>query len=135
MCGQCHEQLHGGPLYVSNSDQCCYERKIVPLRRALVGYDSWITAIRGDQSAHRAKAKAVGWDAKFGLVKFNPLVAWKDADVWKYIMDNGVPYNPLHDQGYPSIGCTHCTRAVKPGEDPRAGRWSGFAKTECGLHK
>jgi phosphoadenosine phosphosulfate reductase len=77
----------------------------------------------------------VEWDRKFGLVKINPLVAWTTTDLWQYITDNSVPYNPLHDQGYPSIGCTHCTRAVKPGEDPRAGRWSGFGKTECGLHK
>ena len=77
----------------------------------------------------------VEWDRKFGLVKVNPLVDWKDADVWKYILEHNVPYNPLHDRGYPSIGCTHCTRPVRPGEDPRAGRWSGFAKTECGLHQ
>jgi phosphoadenosine phosphosulfate reductase len=75
------------------------------------------------------------WDQKFNLVKVNPLAAWSWDNVWDYIRDNHVPYNPLHDQGYPSIGCLHCTRPVKPGEDPRAGRWSGFEKTECGLHK
>src|SRR4051794_19163151 len=129
-----YEQAHGGPLYVSNSDQCCYDRKIVPLRRALVGYDSWISAIRADQSSHRAKAQVVGWDAKFGLVKINPLLSWTKRDVWAFIVANRVPYNPLHDQGYPSIGCWPCTRRVEAGEDERAGRWAGQAKTECGLH-
>ena len=131
---EAYEHLHGGPLYVSNSDQCCYERKIVPLRRALVGYDSWITAIRADQSAHRARAKAVGWDAKFGLMKVNPLLSWTRRDVWAYIVANQVPYNPLHDRGYPSIGCWPCTQAVAGGNDERSGRWAGQAKTECGLH-
>jgi phosphoadenosine phosphosulfate reductase len=129
-----YEQAHGGPLYVSNSDQCCYDRKIVPLQRALVGYESWISAIRADQSSHRAKAQVVGWDAKFGLVKINPLLSWTKRDVWAFIVANRVPYNPLHDQGYPSIGCWPCTRRVADGEDERAGRWAGQAKTECGLH-
>ncbi|MGC8639606.1 MAG: phosphoadenylyl-sulfate reductase [Isosphaeraceae bacterium] len=129
-----YERLHGGPLYVTHSDQCCYERKIVPLRRALVGYDSWITAIRADQSAHRAKASVVGWDAKFSLVKVNPLLYWTRRDVWAFIVANHVPYNPLHDQGYPSIGCWPCTRPATEGQEERAGRWAGQAKTECGLH-
>jgi len=129
-----YEREHGGPLYVSNSDQCCYERKIVPLRRALVGYESWITAIRADQSAHRARAKVVSWDPKFGLVKVNPLLNWTKRDVWAFIVANRVPYNPLHDQGYPSIGCWPCTKPVGAGEDERSGRWAGQAKTECGLH-
>ena len=98
------------------------------------GYDSWITAIRADQSAHRAKAKVVGWDPKFGLVKVNPLLNWTRRDVWAFIVANRVPYNPLHDQGYPSIGCWPCTRPVAQGQDERAGRWAGQAKTECGLH-
>jgi phosphoadenosine phosphosulfate reductase len=129
-----YEREHGGPLYVSNSDQCCYERKIVPLRRALVGYESWITAIRADQSADRAKARVVSWDPKFGLVKVNPLLNWTKRDVWAFIVANRVPYNPLHDQGYPSIGCWPCTKPVGAGQDERAGRWAGQAKTECGLH-
>jgi phosphoadenosine phosphosulfate reductase len=129
-----YERLNGGPLYVANSERCCYERKIVPLRRALVGYDSWITAIRADQSAHRAKSAVVGWDAKFDLVKINPLLNWTRRDVWAFIVTNRVPYNPLHDQGYPSIGCWPCTKAVAEGQDERAGRWAGQAKTECGLH-
>jgi phosphoadenosine phosphosulfate reductase len=129
-----YERLKGGPLYVTNSDQCCYERKIVPLRRALVGYDSWITAIRADQSTHRAKAGVVGWDPKFSLVKINPLLRWTRRDVWAFIVANHVPYNPLHDRGYPSIGCWPCTSRVVDGQDERSGRWAGQAKTECGLH-
>jgi phosphoadenosine phosphosulfate reductase len=129
-----YENQHGGPLYVSNSDQCCYDRKIVPLRRALAGYDAWITAIRADQSPQRAGAEVVGRDPKFGLVKINPLLTWTRSDVWAFIVTHRVPYNPLHDRGYASIGCWPCTRAVDPGEDERAGRWAGQAKTECGLH-
>ena len=116
-----YETIHGGPLYVTNSERCCYERKIVPLRRALVGYDSWLTAIRADQSAHRAKASVVGWDSKFNLVKVNPLLRWTRRDVWAFIVANKVPYNPLHDQGYPSIGCWPCTKPVGDGQDERAG--------------
>ena len=90
--------------------------------------------MRRSQSKGRATTNIVEWDAKFGLVKVNPLATWDDAQVWAYIRANRVPFNLLHEQGYPSIGCTHCTRAVAPGEDPRAGRWSGQGKTECGLH-
>lgn len=130
-----YEAKHGGPLYVSNPDQCCFDRKIVPLRRAVVGYDAWISSIRADQSSHRARAAIVGWDAKFNLVKINPLLNWTQRDVWAFVVANNVPYNPLHDRGYPSIGCWPCTRAVTTGEtDERAGRWAGQAKTECGLH-
>lgn len=129
-----YEGRHGGPLYVANPDQCCYDRKIVPLRRALVGYDAWITAIRADQSVHRASARVVGSDPKFGLLKINPLLTWSRRDVWAFIVTHRVPYNPLHDQGYASIGCWPCTRPVGATEDERAGRWAGQAKTECGLH-
>jgi phosphoadenosine phosphosulfate reductase len=129
-----YEGRHHGPLYVSNSDQCCYDRKIVPLRRALVGYDAWITAIRADQSPHRATAQVVGCDPKFGLVKVNPLLTWSRRDVWAFVVTHRVPYNPLHDRGYASIGCWPCTRPVGADEDERAGRWAGQAKTECGLH-
>jgi phosphoadenosine phosphosulfate reductase len=129
-----YERRHDGPLYVSNSDQCCYDRKIVPLRRALVGYDAWITAIRADQSSHRAEAQVVGGDPKFGLIKINPLLNWTRRDVWAFIVTQNVPYNSLHDQGYASIGCWPCTRKVSAGEDERSGRWAGQAKTECGLH-
>jgi phosphoadenosine phosphosulfate reductase len=130
-----YEAAHGGPVYTHNPDRCCADRKLAPLRQAVVGYDAWISAIRADQSAHRARANVVGWDAKFNLVKVNPLLRWTKRDVWAFIVAHDVPYNPLHDHGYPSIGCWPCTRAVSPGEtDERAGRWAGQAKTECGLH-
>ncbi len=130
-----YEALHGGPLYDRDPDRCCRDRKLIPLKHAVQGYDAWISAIRADQSAHRARASLVNWDAKFNLVKVNPLLRWTKRDVWAFIVANDVPYNPLHDQGYPSIGCWPCTRAVAPGEtDERAGRWAGQAKTECGLH-
>jgi phosphoadenosine phosphosulfate reductase len=129
-----YERLHGGPLYTTSSDRCCYERKIVPLRRALVGYDAWLSSIRADQSSDRSKAKVVGWDSKFNLAKVNPLLKWTRRDVWAFIVANQVPYNPLHDRGYPSIGCWPCTQPVAEGQDERAGRWAGQAKTECGLH-
>lgn len=129
-----YEARHGGPLYVKGPDQCCHDRKIVPLRRAVEGYDAWISSIRGDQSSHRAQARVVAWDAKFGLAKVNPLLNWTHRDVWAFVAANQVPYNPLHDRGYPSIGCWPCTRPVNPGGDERDGRWAGQAKTECGLH-
>ena len=129
-----YEQLHGGPLYKSNPDQCCRDRKIKVLEDAAKGWYAWMSGIRRDQSNDRARAPIVGWDKKFGLVKISPLANWTKKDVWKLITDADVPYNTLHDQGYTSIGCWPCTRAVMFGEDERAGRWSGFAKTECGLH-
>jgi phosphoadenosine phosphosulfate reductase len=129
-----YEAGNGGPIYATDPDRCCRDRKILPLRRAVEGYDAWISAIRADQSAHRARADVVGWDAKFGLVKVNPLLKWTKRDVWAFVVTNDVPYNPLHDRGYPSIGCWPCTRPVDAGEDERAGRWAGQAKTECGLH-
>jgi phosphoadenosine phosphosulfate reductase len=129
-----YEALNGGPLYKTNPDQCCFDRKVTVLRRAAVGFDAWMSGIRRDQSSDRARAPIVGWDRKFGLVKISPLANWTKKDVWKLILDKNIPYNPLHDQGYTSIGCWPCTRAVMFGEDERAGRWSGSAKTECGLH-
>ena len=129
-----YEEEHGGPLYVHRPDQCCYDRKILPLRRAIVGYDAWISAIRRDQTSDRAQAMVVQWDAKFQLVKVNPLLAWTKKDVWSFIVKNDVPYNPLHDRGYPSIGCWPCTQSVTNGDDDRAGRWAGKVKKECGLH-
>jgi phosphoadenosine phosphosulfate reductase len=125
---------HGPALWTRNPDLCCGIRKVEPLRKKLSGLRAWMTSIRRDQTASRANARRVEWDEKFGLVKINPLVDWSSEMVWNYIRRHKVPYNPLHDRNYPSIGCTHCTRAVLPGEDPRAGRWSGFQKTECGLH-
>ena len=129
-----YEAQHGGPLYLTNPDQCCADRKISVLRSALSGMRAWMSGIRRDQSPHRAAAPVVGWDKKFGLVKVSPLANWTKKEVWKLINDENIPYNPLHDQGYTSIGCWPCTRSVLFGEDERAGRWSGFAKTECGLH-
>jgi len=129
-----YEQLHGGPLYKTKPDQCCAERKIRVLHEAIRGMHAWASGIRRDQSPDRAKAAIVSWDRKFSLVKVSPLANWTKKDVWKMIVEHDIPYNPLHDQGYTSIGCWPCTRAVTFGEDERAGRWSGFAKTECGLH-
>jgi phosphoadenosine phosphosulfate reductase len=128
------EARFNGSIHQTRPDECCRIRKVEPLRRAAKGWDAWISAIRRDQTAHRAQAGIVEWDAKFELVKINPLANWTKRDVWAYITENDVPYNPLHDQGYPSIGCWPCTRAVGAGEDDRAGRWAGFAKVECGLH-
>ena len=128
------EEVLGTALWTRDPDLCCNLRKVEPLRRKLSKLDAWITSIRRDQTSARSGARKIEWDAKFGLVKVNPIVDWTSKQVWRYIHDHDVPYNTLHDQDYPSIGCTHCTRAVRPGEDPRAGRWPGFAKTECGLH-
>lgn len=129
-----YESRNNGPLYAIDPDRCCRERKLVPLRDAVEGYDAWISAIRADQSSDRSHAQVVGWDSKFGLAKVNPLLHWTKRDVWAFIVTHKVPYNPLHDQGYPSIGCWPCTQAVQSGGDERAGRWAGQAKTECGLH-
>ena len=130
-----YEALHGGPLYKTNPNQCCFDRKVKVLREAVRGKHAWMSGIRRDQSADRAQAAIVSWDKKFNLVKISPLANWTKKDIWKRILDENIPYNPLHDQGFPSIGCWPCTRAVAAGEsDERAGRWSGTAKTECGLH-
>jgi len=125
----------GDELWKSQPNQCCNIRKVDPLTDILKNYDAWITGIRRDQAPTRANSKKVEYDTKFGLVKFNPLASWTSEDVWNYIRSNNIIYNPLHDRNYPSIGCEHCTRQVAAGEDPRAGRWAGFEKTECGLHK
>lgn len=128
------ERTHGAALWTRDPDRCCNLRKVEPLRRKLNELDAWITSIRRDQTTARAVARKIEWDEKFGLVKINPIVDWTSKQVWRYIQQHDVPYNALHDQSYPSIGCIHCTSPVRPGEDPRAGRWPGFAKTECGLH-
>ncbi|MCZ8523739.1 MULTISPECIES: phosphoadenylyl-sulfate reductase [Paenibacillus] len=126
---------HGEELWKTSPTDCCNIRKVDPLTDILKNYDAWFTGIRRDQAPTRANAKKVEYDVKFGLVKFNPLASWTSEDVWDYIRNNNIIYNPLHDMNYPSIGCEHCTRQVAVGEDPRAGRWAGFEKTECGLHK
>jgi phosphoadenosine phosphosulfate reductase len=128
------ERAHGPALWARDPDQCCNLRKIEPLKQKLAELRAWITAIRRDQTSARSAARKVEWDAKFQLVKINPIADWTSEMVWNYIRKHNVPYNPLHDRNYPSIGCTHCTRAIQPGEDMRAGRWSSFQKTECGLH-
>jgi phosphoadenosine phosphosulfate reductase len=126
--------LYGPELWSRNPDQCCRLRKVEPLKRKLTQLRAWVTAIRRDQTPARRNAGRIEWDAKFGLMKINPLVDWTSEMVWSYIHEHRLDYNPLHDRNYPSIGCVHCTRPVRDGEDPRAGRWSGFSKSECGLH-
>ena len=129
-----YEKLHGGPLYEKNPNQCCGDRKLAVLRNAASGMHAWASAIRRDQSPDRSVAPIVGWDKKFHLVKISPLANWTKKHVWDRIVKEKIPYNPLHDAGYTSIGCWPCTRAVQFGEDDRSGRWSGTGKTECGLH-
>ena len=126
--------IHGNDLWERSPERCCEMRKVVPLKKELQHVDAWVTAIRRDQTPQRANALVTEWDAKFDIVKVNPLVRWTKKDVWAHLLRHDVPYNELHDQGYPSIGCGPCTSAVRPGEDDRAGRWRGIAKTECGLH-
>ncbi len=129
-----YERLHCGPLYRTDSNRCCGDRKIAVIRRVLARFDAWMSGIRRDQSTDRAATPIVGWDHKFGVVKISPLANWTKAKVWDLIVRENIPYNPLHDQGYMSIGCWPCTRSITADEDERAGRWSGTAKTECGLH-
>lgn len=130
-----YEAANKGPLYKTNPNQCCFDRKIKVLHRGLAGRTAWMSGIRRDQSADRAQAAIVGWDKKFNLVKISPLANSTKQQVWGRIIKENVPYNPMHDQGYPSIGCWPCTQAVLDNStDERAGRWSGTGKTECGLH-
>lgn len=121
---------------IENRKLCCHVRKIVPLRRALQGKDAWITGLRREQSITRTDLKIMEWDASNGLIKINPLLEWTENQVWEYIKTNNIPYNALHDQGFPSIGCQPCTRAIQKGEDLRAGRWWWEMpdSKECGLH-
>ena len=116
---------------------CCGIRKINPLRRALDGNDAWITGLRREQSVTRTEVGELDWDAGNGLYKLNPLIEWSEQQTWDYVRANKVPYNPLHDKGFPSIGCASCTRAIAPGEDIRAGRWwwESPEHKECGLHR
>jgi phosphoadenosine phosphosulfate reductase len=125
---------HGEKLHDRDPNLCCFLRKVDPLARALEGRVAWVTGVRRIEAPSRANAPIVSWDDKHDLVKINPLVAWSDEDVEAYQVEHDLPRNPLVAQGYPSIGCAPCTRKVAPGEDPRAGRWSGNDKTECGIH-
>ncbi|MEU4826215.1 phosphoadenylyl-sulfate reductase [Actinomadura sp. NPDC023710] len=128
------EAALGPRLYGRNPDLCCHLRKVEPLGRALEGYMAWFSGIRRDETASRRDRRVVEWDRKRGMVKVNPILGWSQEDMDNYIEDNGVLVNPLHYDGYPSIGCAPCTRPVAPGEDPRSGRWAGMGKTECGIH-
>lgn len=121
---------------IENRKECCGLRKVEPLQRALRGRSAWITGLRRSQAVTRANLPKVEWDLDHQLYKLNPLADWTDAQVWEYVRVNGVPTNPLHAQGYPSIGCAPCTRAITPGEDIRAGRWwwESPEQKECGLH-
>ena len=122
---------------IDKRKNCCNIRKIEPLKRALKNVDIWITGLRSSQSITRETMPIVEWDENFKVVKLNPLINWSEDDVWNYIKENKVPYNKLHDNGFPSIGCEPCTRAIKQGEDIRAGRWwwENPEHKECGLHK
>lgn len=122
---------------IDKRKNCCFVRKIEPLQRALKDLDVWITGLRATQSVTRTEMPLVEYDANFDVIKVNPIINWTEDDVWNYIKENRVPYNKLHDQGFPSIGCAPCTRAVKDGEDIRAGRWwwENPEHKECGLHK
>ena len=125
---------YGPKLHDRDPDLCCSLRKVQPLAKALAGYAAWGSGVRRDESPTRAGTRVVDWDAKRGMVKVNPLAAWTQGHVDAYVAEHGVPVDPLFQLGYGSIGCAPCTRPVAPGEDPRAGRWAGRGKTECGLH-
>jgi phosphoadenosine phosphosulfate reductase len=127
-------KLEGPNLWERDPDRCCHIRKVEPLERTLTGYDAWITGIRREQALTRANAQRVEWSERYGVWKIQPLVDWDAKRVQAYIHVNEIPYNPLHDAGYPSIGCIQCTRPVVEGEDERAGRWAGSDKIECGIH-
>jgi phosphoadenosine phosphosulfate reductase len=123
-----------GLLNKTDPTQCCFLRKVVPLRRTLANYDAWVTGVRRVDAPTRAGTPVVQWDERNGLVKVNPIAAWSDAEFTDYITANGILENPLVGEGYLSIGCAPCTAKPLPGADPRSGRWAGQAKTECGLH-
>lgn len=127
-------EAYGPELWQTNPDMCCHLRKVTPLAEALTGLEAWLTGLRRDQASTRAAVPLAVWDNKYNLLKLNPLAAWTRGRVWAYLLENKVPYNPLHDQGYASIGCAHCTRPTNHPADERAGRWQGSGKTECGIH-
>ncbi|MDQ4106653.1 MAG: phosphoadenylyl-sulfate reductase [Actinomycetota bacterium] len=127
-------ERYGEQMRTCSPELCCQVRKIEPLQRALRNYDAWMTGIRREQTPQRAGTKIVAWDERYGAAKIAPLADWTDEQVWSYIEEHDVPVNPLLHQGYKSIGCEPQTRPVHDDEDPRAGRWSGMDKTECGIH-
>lgn len=125
---------HGEELWKSNPNKCCEIRKMIPLNETLAGEKAWISGLRREQSPTRANINYINRDDKFKSIKICPLIHWTWKDVWRYVSKHDLPYNPLHDQGYPSIGCEHCTQPAFTMEDLRSGRWQGSGKTECGLH-
>lgn len=124
----------GEKLWERDADTCCWLRKVLPLQRYLRDKKAWISAIRADQTKNRAQGRVIEWDERFQVVKINPLLRWSEGQIWEYIKRHGLPYNPLHDRGYPSLGCIPCTSPIENGEDMRAGRWRGKTKVECGIH-
>ena len=127
-------ELYGDELWKRDPDSCCGLRKVEPMRRALSSVECWVSGIRRQDSSRRAGTPKLAWDKRFGLWKLNPLADWTERDVWDYIREHRIPYNPLHDRGYPSIGCTHCTQPVGVNGSPRDGRWAGTPKSECGIN-
>ena len=128
------EAHYGKALWSREPERCCFLRKVLPLQRFLADKRAWITGVRRAQTAERAAARLVDWDSANALVKINPLVRWTDDQVWAYLRTHDLPSNPLHREGYPSIGCRPCTSPVSPGQDPRSGRWAGTERKECGIH-
>ena len=128
------KELYGDKLWETNPNLCCNIRKVMPLKEALKDFDVWMTAIRKFQTNIRQNSKIIEFNKIFNVSKVNPLINWTHEDIWEYIKIHNIPYNKLHDKGYPSLGCFHCTTSVKKWEDDRAGRWRGNDKTECGLH-
>jgi phosphoadenosine phosphosulfate reductase len=124
---------YGEGLYRRDPDLCCYINKVEPMRRALSGFDAWISGVRRDQTAHRKHLSTLA-PQRMGLLKIHPMLRWTGDEVWAYIHDHRLPYHPLFPAGYTSIGCAPCTRPVRAGEDERSGRWAGTSKAECGLH-
>jgi len=127
-------ELYGDELWNRDPNLCCNIRKVMPLKKALSSHDAWITAIRKSQTDMRKDSDAIEYDERYNVTKINPLINWTHEEVWDYIEEFKLPFNKLHKEGYPSLGCIHCTTAVNSGEDDRAGRWRGSGKTECGLH-
>ena len=125
---------HGPDLWQRDPDLCCRLRKVEPMEELLLGYDAWISGLRIAAAPHREGTPIVSFDDRRGVLKVNPLLHWSDEDLLRYTLENDVPVNPLMYEGYPSIGCAPCTHPVAEGDDPRAGRWRGLGKTECGLH-
>lgn len=131
------EKKYGPELWKTNPDLCCRLRKVDPMVEVMRDVDVWITGLRRSQSVTRANMGMIDWDWRYQLLKVSPIAKWERPEIWEYIKKNDVPYNALHEQGYPTVGCTHCTKAVpgsRPDDYSRAGRWSDMEKTECGLH-